>query len=60
MLFLDGGLLSYTNFHISAISVSGKCHQNRQVVYIFNKITVHFLFVAEIKDFLNHCGRRGT
>lgn len=32
------------------------CHQMRQVIYIHDKMILHFLFVLEIKDLLNHCG----
>lgn len=28
----------------------------RQVIYIHDKMILHFLFVLEIKDLLNHCG----
>lgn len=51
---------SNTDFRISPSPVAGKCHAKRQVIYIFDKMILHFLFVLEIKDFFNHCGRKGT
>lgn len=47
-----------TKFHVSLCSVA--CHLLRQVIYIFDEMIVHFLFVFEIKDFFNHCGWKGT
>lgn len=49
-----------THFHICLSYVTGKCHVKRQVIYIFDQMILHFLFVFEIKDFFNHCGWWGT
>jgi hypothetical protein len=50
---------SYTGYRISAIFVCAKCHPKRQVIYIFDKMILHILFVLKIKEFFNHCGRKG-
>lgn len=51
--------LKYTESCISSSTTPAKCHPKRQVIYIYDKMILHFLFVLKIKDLLNHCGRKG-
>jgi len=45
---------------VRAIPVCAKCHPKRQVIYIFDQMILHILFVLKMKEFFNHCGWKGV